>query len=151
MFEFNRLCNAFEELSPVEKGLILTERSVAILAHLHALNIPGIDPVDALAGFLIGSVAADGRVNEQEYLLIYPALVRVFGDSFDFAGIKAAFRDASGRKMLTSYTEEMLRVFAFLDESLKNDVITLCLCVTAIDGRVSLKEKRYLRRLYSQT
>lgn len=53
--------------------------------------------------------------------------------------------------MSTSYTEEMLRVFAFLDESLKNDVITLCLCVTAIDGRVSRKEKRYLRRLCSQT
>lgn len=151
MFEFNRLCTAFEELTPVEKGLILTERSVSILARLSALDIPGIDPVDALAGFLIGSVAADGRINEQEYLLIYPALVRVFGDRFDFSSIKAAFRDASGRKALASYNMDMLRVFAFLDDSLKNDVITLCLRVMAIDGRVSLKEKRYIRRLCSQT
>lgn len=148
MFEFKRLCDEYERLSPLERGLLLTEKSIEITGKLHCLAIPGIDPVSVLAGFIIGSVAADGRVNEKEYLMIYPALVKAFGDDFDFASVKSSFRrDFEGRKMIAEYTEEMIKILAFLDDDLKNDVITLCLCTVAVDGRVSLKEKRYIRRL----
>lgn len=148
MFEFKKLCDAFEEMSTVEKGVILTEKSVSILAKLRSLEIPGIDAVTALAGFIVGSVAADGKLNEQEYLLIYPALVQAFDTGFDFATVKEAFsRGRDGRKLAAEYTEEMIRIFDCLDEGLKADVITLCLCVVAIDGKVSLKEKNYIRRL----
>lgn len=148
MFEFAKICGAYENLSAVEKGLILTEKSVKILSKLHYLEVPGVDPVSALAGFIVGSVVADGKVNEQEYILIYPALVRVFGDDFDFTTVKDSFRkDKEGRRMLTEYTEEMVKVFGALDDELKNDIITLCLCVVAVDGKVSLKEKNYIKRL----
>lgn len=148
MFEFKKLCDAYEELSTVEKGLLLADKSVTVLAKLQYLDIPEIDPVTALAGFIIGSVAADGKINEKEYLLIYPSLVRAFGDDFDFAAVKESFRrDSDGRKMISDYTEEMIRVLGFLDEELRCDVITLCLCVAAIDGKVSLKEKNYIKRL----
>lgn len=148
MFEFKKLCDAYEELTPVEKGLMLAEKSVVVLAKLHCLAPEEIDPVSALAGFIIGSVVADGKVNEQEYLLIYPALVKAFGDDFDFASVKESFRrDRDGRKMIAEYTEEMLHIFDYLDEDLKNDVVTLCLCVAAIDGKVSLREKAYIKRL----
>lgn len=148
MFEFKKLCDAYESLSPIEKGIILTEKSVKILAKLHYLDIPELDPVSALVGFITGSVVADGKVNEQEYLLIYPALVKAFGSDFDFTLIKESFRkDSDGRKMIAEYTREMIAIMDLLDEDLKADVITLCLCVTAIDGKVSLKEKRYIKRL----
>lgn len=148
MFEFKKLCDAYEELSPVERGWLLTEKSVCILAKLNAMAIPGIDPVSVLAGFIIGSVTADGKINEQEYLMIYPALVSVFGDDFDFVSVKELFRrDQNGRKMIAAYTETMIRVLNCLDDRLKSDVITLCLCVVAVDGKVSLKEKNYIKRL----
>ncbi len=85
MLEFKKICDTYEQLSTVEKGLLLTEKSVSVMAKLHALDIPGINPVSALAGFIIGSATADGKINEQEYLLIYPTLVRAFGSDFDFA------------------------------------------------------------------
>ncbi len=148
MLEFKQLCDAYEKLSAVEKGIILTDKSVAVMQKLHRLAIPGIDPVTSLAGFIIGSIAADGKINEQEYLLIYPALVRLFGDGFDFNSVKMSFRLAPDVKEKTAeYTEHLLRVLDLLDDELKVDVITLCLCVTAIDGKVSLKEKRYIKRL----
>lgn len=148
MFEFKKLCDAYEELSTVEKGLLLADKSVTVLAKLHYLDIPGIDPVTALAGFIVGSVTADGKINEKEYLLIYPSLFRAFGEDFDFATVKDSFRrDSDGRKMISEYTEEMIRVLGFLDEDLRSDVITLCLCVVAIDGKVSLREKNYIKRL----
>lgn len=148
MFEFKKLCDAYEELSTVEKGLLLAEKSVKVMATLHELSIPGIDPTTALAGFIVGSVAADGKVNEREYLLIYPSLVKAFGDDFDFQSVKESFRkDSEGRKMLIEYNSEMLSLLDMLDDEIKEDVVTLCLCVTAIDGKVSPKEKKYIKRL----
>lgn len=148
MFAFKKCCDRFEALSAAEKGCLLVSQSVKILDKLHQLALPDVEPVSALAGFIIGSVVADGRINEQEYLLIYPSLVCVFGDDFDFMSIKNSFRaDEQGRKMVAQYTRQMIRIFEFLDEELRDDVITLCMCVVAIDGRISLKEKRYIRRL----
>lgn len=149
MFEFKKLCDAYEELNTVEKGLLLTEKSVKIMAKLHCIQIPGLDPEETLAGFIIGSVVSDGRVNEQEYLLIYPSLARAFGDSFDFTVIKNRFRiDADCRKALAAYTKQMLRILDILDDEMKNDIITLCLCVASIDGKISLKEKNYINQLF---
>lgn len=147
MFEFKKVCDAYERLSPRERRLLLVEKSAVVLARLHNLSIPGVDPVDVLAGFLVGSVTADGKINEKEYLMIYPALVRTFGDDFDFASIKESFRRKDDRKMVAEYTQEMLYLLGFMDEDLKWDIIILCLCVTSVDNRITLKEKRYLRRL----
>ncbi len=148
MFEFKKLCDSFEKMSSVERGLLLTEKSVTILAKLHCLSIPGIDPVSVFAGFLVGSVVSDGKINEKEYLIIYPTLVRVFGDEFDLSSIKASFCDDKNvRKVISDYTENMIRILELWDDELKWDLITLCLCIVTIDEKVSFKEKRYIRRL----
>lgn len=147
MFEFKKLCDAYEELTPIERGLILTERSAVILARLRGTPYPGLDPVMVLAGFIVGSVTADGRLSEQEYLMIYPALVSVFGEDFDFASVKAAFGRERGRRMISLYTEEMLRLIGSVDDVLRDEIIMLCMCAVSVDGRVSLKEKRYIKRL----
>lgn len=147
MFEFQRLCDTYEKLSPFEKKRLLSRTSVPILAALHTLCIPGIDAVSALAGFLVGSVAPDGCLNEQKYLLIYPSLVRIFGDHFDFATIKNRFRRTDSRSTNMEYTRQMLYIFDQLDDSLQNDLILLCLCMTGINGRLSREDKRYIRQI----
>lgn len=148
MLEFKKLCDAYENLSASERILLLTEKSVKIMAKLQTIRIFGVDPASVLAGFIICSVTADGKINEKEYLIIYPALVRIFGADFDFASVKEAFcHNKTEIKMLTDYTENMLRILDFLDDELKQDVITLCLCVTSIDEKISLKEKKYIKHL----
>lgn len=148
MFEFNKVMKDYESLNAIERGLMLTEKSVSILAKLSALDIDGIDPVETLASFIIGSVVADGKLHEKEYLLIYPALVKVFGSDFDYESIKKEFEaDKDGRKDIAWYTTDLLRVLETVDETLYEDVIILCLCVVTIDGKVSLREKNYVKRL----
>lgn len=148
MFEFAKLCKAYEKMNALERGAVLTESSVKVLARLAALDIPGVHPVEALAGFMLGAVCADGKVTEEEYLLIYPALCRVFGEDFDFESVKESFRkDKEGRTALADYTQQLMKVFAVLDEDLQQDVLTLCLCVLSLDGKITVREKNYLRRL----
>lgn len=147
MFEFRKLCNEYEKLSAAERGLLLAEKSVVVLTKLRLLDLREVRPVDALAGFIVGSVVADGKLDEREYLLIYPALIRAFGYDFDFQSVKEGFLQAGARKLVGEYTREMACVRGNLDEDLQRDVITLCLCVTALDGKISLRERRYIRRL----
>lgn len=148
MFEFKKLCDICEEMTAFERGTVLTQSSAEILQRLRRLHIPEIDPVKTLAGFIIGSIVADGKFNERDYVIIYPSLLRFFGDDFDLSSIKGAFYHAFDlRKTISEYTEKMLTVLDKLDEELKSDIITVCLCIAATDGKISLKEKIYIRRL----
>lgn len=149
MFEFAKLCNEYEKLSALERGAILTEKSVKILAKLRLLGVNDVDPVETLACFILGSIVSAGKINEQEYILIYPALVKVFGSDFDFASVKAAVsKNYAFKKAVKDYSKELASTLAEADESFVNDVIGLCLCVVSIDGKISFREKNYIKKLY---
>lgn len=148
MFEFRKLCNEFEELSPLQRGVLLTESSVRTLAKLKLMDIPEIPPVETLAAFLIGSIVADGKLDEHEYLLIYPALRVIFGDDFDFESVKKQFEsDPASDRLIQKYTKEMMTILSDVDESLQADIVRLCLCAVSVDGKISLREKNYIKRL----
>lgn len=148
MFEFAKVMKEYENMTAVERGLVLTGKSVKILATLADYNIEEIDPVETLAAFVIGSVVADGKLHEKEYLLIYPALVKVFGADFDFESIKECFENEKAtNKEIKKYTTELAQILGMLDEELQADIVMLCLCIMSIDGKISLKERNYVKRL----
>ena len=149
MFEFTKLCNEYEKLSPAERHVLLVENSAKILARLRLLGADAvIDPAETLACFILSSIVSDGKLDEREYLLMYPTLVRALGEDFDFATVKASIEsDREGARALKKDTEEMVRIYSLLDDSLREDLLMLCLCVTSVDGKVTLKERNYIRRL----
>lgn len=51
------------------------------------------------------------------------------------------------KKEITKYTKEMISIISVCDEALAADIISLCLLITSVDGKISLKEKRYIRQL----
>ena len=147
MFEFKKLCNELEELNPIERGVILAEKSVSVIKGLSGLNIP-LDPVKTLVTFIIGSVVSDNSINEKDYLYIYPSLVKAFGNDFDFISAKQAIGLAKDiKKEITKYTKEMISIINVCDEELATDIISLCLLITSVDGKISLKGKT----IYSPT
>lgn len=147
MFEFSQLCNAFEKLSPAERSALLAEKSIEIAAKLKLSGADLGEPSFTLACFILGSIVADGKVDEREYLLMYPALVRLFGNGFDFTTVKRAAESADGRKTLKTHTERLANFLSDATEDLKEDILTVCLCVVAIDGKISLKERKYIKQL----
>ena len=143
LLEMNKICKKYEKLSLVEYTTLITTCSAKVL-----LKLPGIDPITTYVSFVIGAVVADGTINEKEYLLIYPSLIRAFGDDFDYMSIKESFKkDKEGKQKLKEVNKDMLTICGMLDEDLKNDILVLSLCVLSVDGKISLKEKRYLRHL----
>ncbi len=148
MFEFKKVCDDYEQLSVIERSALLVSKSVSVLAKLEEASVPGIDSVETLATFILGSIVSDGKVNEQEYILMYPALVKVFGSDFDFESIKQLFAtNFAERKQMREYTQNLIRILDLLDEDIRRDVIIICLCVTSMDGRISLRERTYIKQL----
>ena len=142
MFEFFKLCNEYEKLSALQRGAILTEKSVKILARMRLTGADeNIDPVETLACFILASITADGKVNEQEYILMYPALVKVFGSDF------AVAENSALKKSATDYAKVLAAELTKTDEQFIDDVIGLCLCVVSVDGKISLRERNYIKRL----
>lgn len=148
MFEFKKICDTFEGLSTLERRQLLEEKSGSVFHELQSNSMPEGNPKEILAGFLIGSAMIDGKLNEMEYLLMYPSFVRTFGEDFDFQSLKENFRcNRDGKKLVGDYVEKVLGILRFSGEKLKRDVVILCLCATSMDGKITLKEKRYIRRL----
>lgn len=150
MFEFTKLCNEYEKLSVAARNALLVEKASAILSRLRMLGADEIiDPAETLACFILSSIVSDGKIDESEYILMYPALIKAFGSDFDFSSVKCAVSKNQGlKKPVTDYTKALASLLARTDENFINDVIGLCLCVVSIDGKISLRERNYIKKLY---
>ena len=79
-----------------------------------------------------------------------PALLRTFGDNFDFDSIKEAFKnDFKTRKELKNYLKDILSLLNSVSNELKEDIVDICFAIVTIDGKLSLKERIYMRKLFS--
>ena len=150
MFDFIKLCNRFEKMTAIERAAVLADKSLGVIAGLNRLNHSDVDITNTFATFLIGAVACDGEINEVEYLLVYPSLVQVFGSDFDFDAVKDCFKKGEGKKTIKACTDELVRILSEGDDELKTDAVTLCLCAVSVDGKVLMKERAYVKKLFKR-
>ena len=150
MFEYIEKCKKFEKLSIFERFALLANKSFIITNKLSELGLNVNDSLSLIATFILGSIVSDGEVNEKEFLLMYPALLRTFGDNFDFDSIKEAFQnDFKTRNELKNYLKDILSLLNSVSNELKEDIIDICFAIVTIDGKLSLKERIYMKRLFS--
>lgn len=148
MRNFNELCKIAEELNPVEYAAIVTDKSLKILPALN--NVTGSigETAELFASFLMASIYADGKLDEGEYALMLPMLKLLFGNEFDYDAAKALakmFRP-EGRE-LKKAVSDIVGVLGRVDENLKDDIVLVCLLICAVDGKITLREKNYIKQL----
>ena len=148
MKDFNELCRSVEELSPLEYAAVLGRTSLKIMPAIRAFSEDGRTCAEVMAAFVIASVYADGKLDESEYLLMAPLLKAFFGEDFDFEDAKKLAKEwrKEGRAVKKE-VDYLVDFLGTLSEDLKGDIIFACLLMCAVDGKVSLKEKAYIRQL----
>lgn len=148
MKEFNKLCKEFEELNILSYSAILAEKSLKVIPALKEATGSRLDGVTAFATFILGAIAADGRLSEEEYLICYPLLRAFFGDEVNYDECKIAARLLRPEsRELKKAVKDMVDVFGKLSEELKDDIIIICMLICSIDGKISLKEKNWIKKL----
>ena len=148
MKEFNQLCREFERMNAVEYGAVLAEKSAKVLPALTAIGGSKLDGAGIFAQFILGAIAADGKLSEEEYLLIYPLLHAFFGDEIDYGACKKAVRFLRPEsRELKDALNDMTDLFGLFDEELKEDMIIVCMLICAVDGKISIQEKNWIKKL----
>lgn len=148
MKQFDRLCKEFENLDSREYGALLAEKSKKIIPALAALSQDGLTGITVYATFILGAVIADGKISEEEYLLCYPMFRAFFGNEIDYDEVKRAARKMrSESKRLKKDVDDMTDLLGELSDELKNDIVTVCMMICAIDGKISTKEKNWIKQL----
>ena len=148
MKQFDQLCKEFETLDPREYGVLLVEKSKKIIPALAAISQDGLTGVTVYATFILGAIVADGKISEEEYLLCYPMFRAFFGNAIDYDEVKRAMKKMrTESKQLKKDLDDMADLLGELSDELKNDIVTVCMMICAIDGKISPKEKNWIKQL----
>ena len=151
MREFDAICKEIDNLPLDQYAVILGAKSAKLLAELKLLTANGIEGDIAFAAFIIGSVVADGKLSEEEYVLLYPMLNKFFGDAVNYEECKKIVRiSLAEKKEIKNVVNDMVQIFGQLSDELKEDVITVCLLICSVDGKISLKEEIWIKQLINK-
>ena len=94
MFEFNKICKAAEQLDPQTYGEIITEKSVAIIAALSAITKNGLSGLQIYLNFILCSIAADGKLDQAEYMILKPSFEILAGKEVSYEDAVEIFKAA---------------------------------------------------------
>lgn len=148
MKEFDMLCKEFEQMDALSYAAILTEKAKQIVPALSAITEDGASGVMLFATFLVGAVVSDGELSVEEFALTYPLFELFFGEDIGYDECDYIVRNMRREsKQLARYVDDMVDVFGQLSETLKEDLVLVCLMICAIDGKISAKEKRWIKKL----
>ncbi len=148
MKDFDLLCKEFEQIEPEKYAMYLTLKSAEITPILKSAAVDGLCGVIIFFSFILGAIAADGKLAPEEYKLIYPLLNVFLGDSINYDDAKKVFKSLrKENKELKNVTAKMIDILALLSDDLKNDIVIICMMICAIDGKISSKEKKWIMQL----
>lgn len=149
MGEFDRLCKQIEQLDPSSFTEIISEKSANVVSALAAITKNGIDGVGIYLNFILCSVAADGKLAEEEFQLLKSPLEKLLGKELTYAEAKTVFKNAGldKSKDYKKAVDLMVDVLGLVSPELKADIITVCMMICAIDGKISRKEKKWIAQL----
>lgn len=150
MFEFDKICRDVERLDPETYAEIIATKSVDIIAGITAISE---DPETALSiylGLILGSIISDGKITEEEFLIVKPLLSVALGREVEYNAteINTLLRYFKAEtKEYKKFIDAIVDLLGEVSDELKTDIVTVCLLICGIDGKISLKEKAWLKKL----
>lgn len=149
MFEFEKLCKEVENLDPETYNRLIAEKSAVIIKALSLITKSGIDGLTIYFNFILCSVAADGKLAPEEYAIMKPMFDSLAGKEVSYEEAVQIFK-AAGLNKAKDYKDTvdlMVDVLGEVSLDLKRDIILVCLMICAVDGKISLKERRWIKQL----
>ena len=148
MFEFDKLCREVEKMDPLTYSIAIAERSARVIRALSEITESELSGLTIYSGLILGAVVSDGKLAEEEFLLIKPMLDLAAEKDLSFEEAKALVKYLKPEnKEYKIFVDSVVDLFGEIDEDLKTDIVSVCLLVCAIDGKISSKEKRWLKQL----
>ena len=148
MKSFNDICKFVEELDPVSYTGIIAEKSIKIIPALADITGSKDLALEQFSMFVLGAIASDGKLALEEYVTCEPLLKAFFGDTIDYDQAKNRIEKMKDEmNELKNVVDKMVDSYGLLAPELKTDIIIVCLLLCSIDGKISPKEKKWIKQL----
>ena len=148
MTEFDDLCREAEDIDFETRCAILKGKSQEILPLLSEKSEDGESGADILSTFLFSAMAADGRLSSEEYDLWYPLLSSFLGEKINYTDAKKAVGAMrKENREMKKISEDMVGVLAEFSENLRREIVLVIMMICAADGKISLSEKLWIKKL----
>lgn len=143
MFEFDKMCKKYEALSFEELKEIVASESRTILPALDLLDGDGLG---TFLLFVATTCGASGKLELSEYKL----LEETTGVSLPYEEVMAMVESGKGKDAQQT-VDEIVDFFGVLDEEIKYSMVIFCLAFCAANGKIDLKERKFIRMLLKQS
>ena len=138
MFEFEKLCHRYEDMTFEERRDELTELSKSIIPALMVLP----NGLEAFKILVRAACAADGELQGSEYTLVASAT----GLDIGYENAENLVKNTNA-KALRELADIIVDVFGNLDLNVKADMVSFMLCIVSADNRITLKESMFIQKL----
>ncbi|SCW39380.1 hypothetical protein SAMN02910456_00870 [Ruminococcaceae bacterium YRB3002] len=138
MFEFEKLCHTYENMTYEQRRDELSELSKNIIPALMLLP----NGLEAFKILVRAACAADGELQASEYTLVAAA-----------TGLDIGYENAENivkntdPKALKELADIIVDVFGSLDLNIKADMVSFMLCIVSADNRITLRESMFIQKL----
>ncbi|MGN1163895.1 MAG: hypothetical protein ACI4S4_03710 [Candidatus Ornithospirochaeta sp.] len=148
MTEFDKLCQEAEDIDWETRVAIIRGKSDEILPLLNEARAGESSGADIFATFLLGALAADGKLTEEEYALLFPLLQSFLGDSINYSDARKAVKGMKKEsRELKELGTRMIEVIGEFSPDLRKDIVMVIMLICAVDGKISFSEKNWIRSL----
>ena len=149
MFEFSKLCKEVENMDPATYAAIIQEKSARIIKTLGIITENGRDGMAIYMNFILCSVAADGKLDKAEFELLRSGFNALAGKEITYEEAVKMFKDAGLDKPgeYKALVDQMVDLLGLVSLDLKRDIILVCMMICAVDGKISMKERRWIKQL----
>ncbi|MBR2522851.1 MAG: hypothetical protein IKE53_00235 [Clostridiales bacterium] len=138
MFEFEKLCHRYEDMTFEERRDELAELSKSIIPALMVLP----NGLEAFKILVRAACAADGELQGSEYTLVASAT----GLDIGYENAENLVKNTNA-KALRELADIIVDVFGNLDLNVKADMVSFMLCIVSADNRITLKESMFIQKL----
>ncbi|AGI47789.1 hypothetical protein TALC_00794 [Thermoplasmatales archaeon BRNA1] len=148
MTSFDDLCSYLEGLDKQTFAAVMNKKSADVLNALTALS-GGTSAINTYLHFILASVAADGVLTEEEFLMLKPMFDTMADGDVGYEKAKEMFNQMglSEPEVYQEIVDTMVDIIGMVSEETKDDIVMLCLMTCAMDGHISEKEKDWIKQL----
>ncbi len=136
---FGKICREYKNMTDEERRAMLREDSAMILPALASF---GGDGISEFIFFVFTACAADGKLDDKEYELF----VDVTGIELGYAEA-CSLIDVAKSRVAQNAVDRAVDIFGLLSDELKASLVSFCLCFCSANGRITRREKKFLKSL----
>ncbi len=136
---FGKICREYKKMTDEERRAMLREDSAVILPAFCALGENGVAD---FVFFIFTACGADGKLDDREYAL----LREVTGIELEYSDA-CALLDAAKTRVAQNAVDAAVDAFGLLSDELKAAMVSFCLCFCSANGKITHKEKKFLKKL----